>query len=200
MHGRDGIRIPESGLAVPISISELALESAGTAVLDGAGTIGDSIGITGTRCTTMAGTIPEATRFITAMPSEREARGADSMANVEELAAAPMPATGLVAEMSANAVELTTVPAQLHGLSTETSKRPEATRNPAGRAVSAPVLLVATTMAGRPRPFRHAEAPAWVEVARGAAAVVGPMAVADLMAVAAVTGINNKLNRGGCFS
>ena len=44
--GRDGTRIPESGLAARISRSDSALELAGSAVLDGAGVIGDSIGIT----------------------------------------------------------------------------------------------------------------------------------------------------------
>ena len=63
--GRGGIRILEFGLAARISRSELALESVGGAVLDGAGVIGDSIGITITRSITTAGTTPEAERFIT---------------------------------------------------------------------------------------------------------------------------------------
>ncbi len=44
--GRDGTRIPEFGLAARTSRSESASESASSAVSDGAGVIGDSIGIT----------------------------------------------------------------------------------------------------------------------------------------------------------
>ena len=44
--GRDGTRIPEFGLAARTSRSESASESASSEVLDGAGVIGDSIGIT----------------------------------------------------------------------------------------------------------------------------------------------------------
>ena len=43
--GRDGTRIPESGLAARTSRSDSASESASSAVLDGAGVIGDSIGV-----------------------------------------------------------------------------------------------------------------------------------------------------------
>ena len=61
--GRDGTRIPESGLAARTSRSESASESASSAVLDGAGVIGDSIGITDTQCITTAGTTPGADTF-----------------------------------------------------------------------------------------------------------------------------------------
>ena len=44
--GRDGTRIPESGLAARTSRLEWASESASSAVLDGAGVTGDSIGMT----------------------------------------------------------------------------------------------------------------------------------------------------------
>src|SRR5271157_4163289 len=70
--GRDGIRIPESGLAVRISISESASESAGTAALAGAGAIGDSIGITDTRCMAAAGITRTAERFITGATTTEE--------------------------------------------------------------------------------------------------------------------------------
>ena len=76
--GRDGTRIPESGLAARTSRSESASESASSAVLDGAGLIGDSIGITDTQCITTAGTTPGAARFITgAISTEEEARAAE---------------------------------------------------------------------------------------------------------------------------
>ena len=77
--GRDGTRIPESGLAARTSRSESASESAGSEVLDGAGVIGDSIGITATQCITTAGTTPGAERFITeAVSTEVEAHAAEA--------------------------------------------------------------------------------------------------------------------------
>ena len=58
----------------PVSVvGARASESAGSAVLDGAGVIGDSIGITGTQSTTTAGTTPGAERFITGAISTEEA-------------------------------------------------------------------------------------------------------------------------------
>ena len=63
--GRVGTRIPESGLAVPISPSESVSESASLQGLDGAGVIGDSIGITDTQSITTRGTTPTAIRFTT---------------------------------------------------------------------------------------------------------------------------------------
>jgi hypothetical protein len=67
----------------------------------------------------------------------------------------------------------------------ETGKRLEDTLNPAARAVSARALSAATTMAARPGPFRHAEAPAWVAAARAVAAVDLAAAGVDLGVVAA---------------
>ena len=63
--GRGGTRIRESGLKALISRSESVSASAGSAVLDGDGVIGDSIGITTTQSTTTAGTTREAELFIT---------------------------------------------------------------------------------------------------------------------------------------
>ena len=76
--GRDGIRIPEFGMAARIFRSGWASESASSAVMDGAGIIGDSIGITDTQSMTTAGTTPGATRFTTgATSTEAEAHAAD---------------------------------------------------------------------------------------------------------------------------
>src|ERR1022692_2157240 len=67
--GRDGIRIPESGLAGPISLSESATQSAGTAALDGGGVIGGLTGMATMPSSTMADTTPTAAPFITAAAS-----------------------------------------------------------------------------------------------------------------------------------
>ena len=73
-----GTRIPESGMAGRTFHSESASESASSAVLDGAGLIGDSIGITDTQFITTAGTTPGAPRFTTGtITTEEEARAAD---------------------------------------------------------------------------------------------------------------------------
>jgi hypothetical protein len=129
--------------------------------LDGAGVIGDSIGVADTQCTTMAGTTPGAERFITgAMPTEQEARAA---------------------ELMADAAELTTVPAQRPGLSRETSRRLEAMLHPALRVASARVPSAATAMADRPRAIRHAERPASVAEQRAAAVAGRVVAVAGVI-------------------
>ena len=153
--GRDGTRIPESGLAARTSRSESASESAGSEVLDGAGVIGDSIGITDTQCITTAGTTPGAARFITGTISTEEEAGA---AELRAGAQRREQASGT----SARAAESTTVPAQPPGLSTETRRLLEDTPNPAVRAASARAPSAATTMADRQGAFRHAEAPASV--------------------------------------
>src|SRR5277367_4455800 len=72
--GRDGIRIQESGLADLISRSDSALESAGSADLDGDGDIGDLTGTTITQCLTTADIFRAAGRFITATTSGAESR------------------------------------------------------------------------------------------------------------------------------
>jgi hypothetical protein len=172
-------------LAARTCSSEPASESVGTAVLDGAGVIGDSIGVADTQCTTMAGTTPGAERFITgAMPTEQEARAAELAAAAAEFVPAPTQGTG--PGTWADAVELTTVPAQPPGPSTETGRRLEAMLNPAARAAPARAPSAATTMADRPRAIRHAEAPASVAEQRVAAVAEQRMAAGDLAAVAGV--------------
>src|ERR1035437_9206404 len=101
------------------SRSESASETASSAVLDGAGLIGDSIGKTDTQCITTAGTTPGAPRFTTgAVTTEEESRAA-------QLAPAPTQGTGLPPETLADAAEFTTVPAQRPDLSTEALRLPE---------------------------------------------------------------------------
>jgi hypothetical protein len=174
--GRDGTRIPESGLAGRTSILEWASESVGSEVLDGAGAIGDSIGVADTQCTTMAGTTPGAERFITgAISPAAEARAAELMVRA--------------AELTADAAELTAVPAQQPqpDLSTETGRLLEAMLNPAGKAAHARAPSAAMTMADKPRAIRHAEAPAWVAEQRVAAAAERVVAaVAERAAAAGV--------------
>ncbi|MGB9202445.1 MAG: hypothetical protein WCB94_00585, partial [Terriglobales bacterium] len=132
------------------------------AVLDGAGVIGDSIGITDTPCTTMAGTTPGAERFTTgAISTEEQAGAGDSTARVAELALDPTQGTDL-AGTSAGAAESTTVPALLPGHLRETGRQLEDTLHPAVRAASAPAPSAATAMADRPRAIRRAEVPASV--------------------------------------
>src|ERR1700688_483178 len=63
--GQDGTRIPESGMTARTSRSDSVSESASSGVLDGAGVIGDSIGITGMRFMAGADTTPAAPRFTT---------------------------------------------------------------------------------------------------------------------------------------
>jgi hypothetical protein len=157
--GRVGIRIPESGLTVRISRLASASESAGTAVSDGVGITGDSIGITGTQSTATAGTIPAATRFITGPILG----GVDSGAADSTTAA--MAETGSAAETAADS---RTAPDRPPGLSTETGKLPEDTLNLEVRAVCARAPSAATTMAAKPGAFPHAEVP--VSAARTAVA------------------------------
>ena len=181
--GQDGTRIPESGMTARTSRSDSVSESASSGVLDGAGVIGDSIGITGMQCTTTAGTTRGATRFITgAVSPGEETRAADLMVAAAELVAGPTPGAGLAAGTSANAAEFLPAPTAGAGLSTGTGRRLEAMLNLAVRAVSARAPSAVTTMADRPGAFHLAEAPAWVAVRVGAAARVG---VADRAAVAA---------------
>ena len=152
--GRVGIRTPESGLVARIFHSESASGSDGSAVLDGAGIIGDWIGITDTQCLTAAGTSPGAQPSITGRISiAAEARAGKSRA----------------AGLPAHAAEFTTVLAQPRGLSTETGRRLEDTLNRVVRAASARAPSAAMSMAERRRAIRHAEAPVWVAEQRVAA-------------------------------
>ncbi len=83
--GRVGIRIPESGLADRTYRGAAASESAGSAAMDGAGIIGDSIGVAGTRCTAAAGTTPGATHFITGATSTAQEACAGQTATAAKL-------------------------------------------------------------------------------------------------------------------
>ncbi len=160
-------------MAARTSRSDWASESASSAALDGAGVIGDSIGITTTHFITTDGTTPEAGRFTT---------GAISTEEEEAFVAAPTQATG---PATLDAAEFTTVPAQRIGLSTETTGLLEDTLIPTVRAGPARAPSAATTMADRQRAFRHAEAPASVAEGRVLAAAEG------LAVAVAAAGIDN---------
>ncbi len=76
--GRDGIRIPEFGSMARILHSDSGLGLGGSAGLDGAGIIGDSIGTTAMQFITTAGTTHGATRFTTGtLFTAEEGREAD---------------------------------------------------------------------------------------------------------------------------
>lgn len=137
--GRAGIRIREFGMEALTSRSELVLELASSAALDGAGAIGDLTGITTMRFTTTAGTTPIAARFIT---------GTTSTA-----------AEAIVAEEAIGAA-VSTGPAEAPGLSMETTRPLEDTRNRAARAAPAQAPSADTTAAERQEASPHAEAPA----------------------------------------
>ena len=156
-------------MAVRTSPSESASESAGSEVLDGAGAIGDSIGITDTHCTTTAGTTPRAGHFITATTTTEVEARTEAEARTELEAHT---------EVEVWAAEFITILGHRPDLSRETGRLLEDTRNRAVRAASAQALSVATTMAERAEAIRHAEAPASV-------AEEAFMAVEDLMAGAA---------------
>lgn len=192
--GRDGTRIPESGMAVLTSRSELVSESVSSAAMDGAGLAGDLTGMTDTRPITTTGTTPGATRFTTAtIITVEEASAAmlrpsaaDLAATAEEDVLASAKRAGLPPETSAGAVRVSTVPAQPPDLSKETNRLLEDTLHPAARAASTPAPSAATIMAERQGAIPHAEAPALA-----VEAAVGP---ADPMAAdpAAVAGTGNR--------
>src|SRR5271169_6887516 len=164
--GPGGTRIPESGLAAPTSRSESPSESVGSEDLDGAGAIGDSIGVADTQSMAAAGTTPGAGHFITGTPSTE----------VEACAA----------ELSAGAAESTTVAAQPPGLSAETPRRREDTLHPTAKAARARAPSAATAMAERPGAMRHVEAPAWA---------VERVVAEDLTAVVAGAGNRRESKR-----
>ncbi len=166
-------------MAARISHSGSASESVGLEVLDGAGVIGDSTGITDTQCLAAADTSPGAERFITGAISPEEAYAAEL--------------TTRAAELITRAAELTTVPAQPPDLSTETGRRLEATLSPAVRVANVRAPSAVTTMANRQRAIRHAERPASVVEQRVAAGRrVAEEAEEDLVAVAAAGVINRS--------
>ena len=85
-------------------------------------------------------------------------------------------------------MDTATVPAQPPGLSTVTGMRPEATVNPAARAVPAQAPSAATTVAVRPRVIRHAEAP----VSEPRMAVAERVAAVVVERMAAVVGVIDR--------
>jgi hypothetical protein len=175
-------------MAARTSRSEPASESASLEGLDGAGVIGDAIGITNTQLMTTTGTAPGAIRFsIETITIAKEACGA-----LRPTWVALRPAS--VAEVLAAAVRFTTARAERLGLSPEIPGLLEDMPNPAVRAASAPVPSAATTMADRYEVFRHAEPPASV-VAEGFTAVVAEGFTAVVAAIDNRSFVMLPLNR-----
>ena len=141
-HGRDGIRILESGLADRFSRLASALESAGSAALDGDGGIGDSTGMAGTRFMAAPGISREAGRSITAAISTAAESGAVRLS---------------IAESE-------------RGRSRETGVRLAATPRRAARAAYGRARSAATIMAESRRAIRHGVVPASVVEVEPAAA------------------------------
>jgi len=154
-HGLGGIPIPESGMAVLTFRSGSASESVSTAGLDGAGTIGDLIGITTTPFIITTGTTPGAPHSTTG--------------------------TITIAE-EAPAAASTIAPAQRQGPSTETARRPEATRNLMRKAALNRARSAVTTAGARPEAIRHAAAPA----------TAADLMEAEHLTVAAGAGLTNR--------
>jgi len=149
-----------------------ASESASSAVMDGAGVVGDSIGTTITQSITTTATTPIAGPSITVTPIiAEEAITAEASTGPVGVIAGEAP-TGQVAAP---------------GLSTETIRLPEDTRNLTARAVSTQMVSVATTTADKPEASLHVEIPA-------SAAGVDFTAVVAVRTVAAVAVIANTLN------
>src|ERR1700678_1793903 len=146
--GRDGIRIPESGLADRIYPLDSASALGGSAVLDGDGVIGDSIGITTSYCTTTTRISRGARRSITGTIF--------------------IVAVGIVAELS-------TVPAERPGLLVGTGRRPEDMLHPAAKVACGRAHSAATSTVEKLVASRHAEARASADFT--AAAVVADSTV-----------------------
>jgi len=136
--------------------SEWATESASSEVLDGAGLIGDSIGVADSQHLTTTGTTPGATRFITVAAST---------------------------ELGARAADFPAVPAQRPQLSTETARLLEDTLHPAVRKASARAPSAASKRADRQRAIRHGERPASVAEKRVAAVAEGEHRVAEVVGI-----------------
>ena len=171
--GRDGTRIPESGLAARTSRSESASESACSAVLDGAGVIGDSIGMTGTQFITTTGTTPGAARFTTGTISTEAAASGGSAANA--------------GNGSGRAAEFPTVPAQRPGPSTETRQAARGYAEPRGQSGVRSGAFSGYGHGGQARSFSSRGSASFGGGARVAAAVVAAEA-----GMAAVAGIGDR--------
>src|SRR5271168_836723 len=130
-------------MAARSSSSELDSESGGSAVLDGAGVIGDSTGITTTQFITTTGTTPGPQHSTTGtITIEEEASGASQRTwGAEKLAVAVM---------------FTTARAEPPGLSMETTIRLEDTQNRAERAASIRTLSATTVGAEKQGAMSHA--------------------------------------------
>lgn len=143
-------------MAARIFRSGSASESASLVVLDGAGAIGDSIGITTTPFITTTGITRGASRSTTGTVStEGEACEAALTAPAAEFA------RGLPTALS-GAAKFSTVPARRPGLSREAPRPLEDTLHHRVKAELVPVPSATMAMAGRQGPTRHAEAPALV--------------------------------------
>lgn len=185
-HGPGGIHIPEFGLAARSCRGVEASASAGSEVIDGAGTTGDSTGVADMQCTAAAGTTLGATRFITAAISTGQEAHAGLTVCGAELDPMLIPVTGPRTEISEHAAELATVPAQRPGLSMEIPMPREDTRHPAVKEASDPAHLAATTTADRPAITPREAAPVWARrmPAEDPAAVVEVRTPVVAMAVA----------------
>ena len=161
--GRVGTPIPEFGLAVRTFRSESASESASSEVLDGAGIIGDAIGVAVSQLLAAAGITRGATRFITGTPSTGvEACAAEDSTKVGSREVGLSTVVGVYAAeltivVGSRAAEFSTAPAQRPELSTVTDRRREDTLHPAVRVASARAPSATTAMADRQEAFRHAE-------------------------------------------
>jgi hypothetical protein len=162
--GRAGITIPEFGSTVPFYRLESVSESVSFQDLVGAGTTGDSIGITTRSCTTTPGTTRPAElstteMFITAAATGdpmRPAAGPPRMATCTTVRAEPLsPSRGIIAPL-----EDTTSPEPLC--------REATTRVEPDRALSA-ITIMAESQGATPR----GEAPVWAAITVGAGATVG---------------------------
>ena len=180
--GRDGMHIPESGLGDLICHGDLALESAGSEVLAGAGVIGDSIGTADTRFMGATGISPAAPRFTTGAISTGVVAPELTQGVVESTKDMAEPTRDTLesnpAEIWPHGVMSTTVRGQFPDLLMETSRLLEDTRNPAARAACAPAPSVALIMEAKPEASRRADSPA-LEAAADSTAVEAVTAAAD---------------------
>jgi len=164
--------------------SGLDLVSAISEASDGAGDIGDTIGMADTRFMGVAGTTLEATRFTT------EALSIEAVGHAAAMAAHV--ALSLPAPTVDSAELMETLPDGAHpelqpGHSMEIPRLLEGTPRPVVRAACARALSAGTPRADRQEASRHAEAPASVVAA--CAVVEGERVVADLT----VAGTGNRL-------
>lgn len=152
--GPIGMNTRESGLAALTCHLELVSESAFSAVLAGAGLIGDSIGIVTIRFIITIGTTPGAGRSTTGTPSMGELRLRVVVSGQERRRGLPQPQAGQ--GMSS------IVPAERRGPSTGVDRLPGDMPHLAGKAESTLALSATMAMAERQEVIRLAEVPASV--------------------------------------